>query len=126
MQTSSTTILTLIDGSNRETEVAINWRGLTQEQWATLAQRAVIAALQQDFKANKSAPSKIVVEAAWFVDRSTPSPVIKPKRLADLPEHLLGAPDKEEKPVKITDPDAILARLTDDEKAVLLRQLMGG
>lgn len=126
MDSSFIEILTGIDGSHRETKLHINWRGMTEDQIRTLAQRAVIAAVQQDYKANGSAPSKDVVEASWFLDRSTPSPIRKIKKIADLPEHLIGAADKEEKSVSVTNPDAILARLTDAEKADLIKQLSGG
>ena len=96
---------------------------MTTEQLMTLAQRAVIASVQQDYKANGSAPAKDVVEAHWFLDRSSPSPIRKMGRITDLPKHLQGAPDKEEKPIKITEPTAILGRLTAEEKAALIKML---
>lgn len=117
-------ILTPVHGSHQSTKLHINWGGMTQEQLMTLAQRAVIASVQQDYKANGSAPAKDVVEAHWFLDRSSPSPIRKLGRIKDLPEHLKGAPDKEEQPTKITDPTAILDRLTAGEKADLIKMLM--
>lgn len=119
-------ILTPVNGSHQGTKLHINWRGMTTEQLMTLAQRAVIASVQQDYKANGSAPAKDVVEAHWFLDRSSPSPIRKMGRIADLPKHLQGAPDKEEKPTKITEPTAILGRLTADEKAALIQMLREG
>lgn len=116
-------ILTPINGSHQATKLHINWGGMTQDQLMTLAQRAILASVQQDYKSNGSAPAKDVVEAHWFLDRSTPSPIRKAKRIADLPEHLIGAPDKEELSINITDPDTILDRLTGDEKAALIQLL---
>lgn len=120
-----TTILTPINGGHQETELRINWRGVTEEQLRTLAQRAVVAAIQQDYKSNGSCPAKDVVEAGWFVDRSSPSPIRKMKRIADLPKYLQGKPDQEGKPQKVNDVNTIFAGLTDEDKAAII-QLLGG
>lgn len=123
MEKSFIEILTPVNGSHQGTKLHINWRGMTTEQLMVLAQRAVIASVQQDYKANGSAPAKDVVEAHWFLDRSGPSPIRKMGRIKDLPEHLKGAPDKEEQPVKVTEPTAILGRLTAEEKLALIKML---
>lgn len=116
-------ILTPVNGSHQCTKLHINWSGMTTEQLMTLAQRAVIASVQQDYKSNGSAPAKDVVEAHWFLDRSGPSPIRKLGRIKDLPEHLQGVPDKEEESVKVTDAKGIFGRLTVGEKADLIKML---
>lgn len=127
MKTTSTTILTAVGAGHRETELYINWNGLTQDQLQTLAQRAVVAAIQQDYKANDSAPDKDVVEAAWFVDRSFPSP-IRVKKPSELPKHLQGKADvlevtKVDKAPTVSD---LASRLTPEEKAAIINLLKGG
>lgn len=119
-------ILTPVNGSHQATKLHINWRGMTTAQLMTLAQRAVIASVQQDYKANGSAPEKSVVEASWFLDRSTPSPVRKMKRISELPEHLQGAADKEERSKVIPTHEDIAANLTADQKAALIKLLIEG
>lgn len=122
MDSTRVTILTPIGGSHRETEVFINWRGLSHDQWLALAQRAVIAAVQQDMKSNNSAPDKLVVEASWFVDRTGPSSIRKLGRIKDLPEHLQGKRDKEE-PAEKMDAGDIVSGLSAEEKAALIALL---
>lgn len=116
-------ILTEIKGSHRATKLHINWRGMTEEQIQTLAQRAVIAAVQQDYKAIGKADEKDVVEAAWFLDRTTPSPIRAMPKIADLPDHLQGKRDKEEKSVKVLSAEGMIGNLTPQQKADLIELL---
>lgn len=120
MDVTSTTILTAIGGSHQKTEIKINWRGITESQLIALAQRAVISAIQQDYKSNGSCPEKDTVEAEWFVDRSIPSPIRKQKKISELPEYLRGKPDKEERSQKVAIDSAITGLTKEEREAIII------
>ena len=118
------TILTAVGAGHRSTELSINWNGITQQQLLTLAQRAVVAAVQQDYKGLNSAPDKDVVEASWFVDRSFPSP-IKMRKPSELSKELQGKAETLEvtKVQKAPTVSELASRLTDEEKLAIIALL---
>ena len=118
-------ILTTIGNSSRDTELQINWEGLTRDDLIRLAARAVIPAIQRGYIRDKSAPEKDFVDAQWYLDNDFAKPK-KLGRIKDLPKHLLGKPSKDERlPNKPATADDILAGMSAADRKALLSLLQG-